>query len=282
MLNPLLIKTLLTVVRAKNFRGAAEALGLSQPAVSQHIRRLEADLKATLIRRDRKGCEPTPAALAFLPWAERALKMMERAEAALKPNQFRIGAGSNIGIYILQPLLKAFLDAHPGLEVSLVVAGNPSIAEKLESADIDLALMEWWDGRPGFESVGWRREPLVLIVPPRNRGGHASRHPLFRSGACRGSGCRLAETRRPSPARGIRAASGRDSGGFRAHLVRFIPESVFPASTPRGICRMGCIGFLRGRTYPVRGEAGSVSRSDILPRWNLAPNNLRDGSAWNS
>jgi len=172
MLNLFLVKTLLTVVRTKSFRSTAETLGLSQPAVSQHIRRLEEELEVTLIRRDRRGCEPTPAALAFLPFAERALRMSERAKAAVKLNQLRIGAGSNIGIYILQPLLKSFMDAHPGLDLNIVVDRNPAIAERLETADLDLALMEWWDGRSGFSSLEWRREPVVLIVPPG--------HPLSR------------------------------------------------------------------------------------------------------
>ena len=172
MLNLLLVKTLLTVVQTKSFRIAAETLGLSQPAVSQHIRKLEEDLEVTLTRRDPRGCEPTPAALAFLPLAERALSLSDRARAAVKLNQLRIGAGSNIGIYILQPLLKSFMDACPGLDLDVVVDGNPAIAKRLETADLDLGLMEWWDGRSGFNSVEWRREPVVLIVPPG--------HPLSR------------------------------------------------------------------------------------------------------
>ena len=48
----------------------------------------------------------------------------------------------------------------------MVVDSNPAIAERLETAEIDLALMEWWDGRAGFDAVGWRREAVVLIAPP--------------------------------------------------------------------------------------------------------------------
>ncbi len=173
MLNLFQVKTLLAVIRTKSFRNAADNLGLSQPAVSQQIRKLEEELGVTLIRRDRRGCEPTPAALAFLPFAESALRLSERAEAAVRVNQLRIGAGSNIGIYILQPLLKSFMDAHPGLDLNVVIDRNPAIAARLETADLDLALMEWWDGRNGFNSVDWRREPVVLIVPPG--------HPLSRS-----------------------------------------------------------------------------------------------------
>jgi DNA-binding transcriptional LysR family regulator len=166
MLNLSLVKTLLSVARTRSFRDTAENLGLSQPAVSQHIRKLEEELGVMLIRRDRRGCEPTQAALAFLPFAESLLRLSERARAAVKLRQLRIGAGSNIGIYILQPLLKSFIDTHPGLDLDLVIDSNPAVAARLETSDLDLALMEWWDGRSGFNCVDWRREPVVLIVPP--------------------------------------------------------------------------------------------------------------------
>lgn len=168
MLNLSLVKTLLSVVRTRSFRNAAEDLGLSQPAVSQHIRKLEEELGVMLIRRDRRGCEPTQAALAFLPFAGNLLRLSERAEAAVRLEKLRIGAGSNIGIYILQPLLKSFIDTHPGLGLDVVIDSNPAVAARLETSDLDLALMEWWDGRNGFSCVDWRREPVVLIVPPEH------------------------------------------------------------------------------------------------------------------
>lgn len=166
MLNLSQVATLVQVLKTGSFRDAAEKLGLSQPAVTQHVQRLEEELGVTLVRRDRRGCEPTAAAKAFLPFAESMLSLNERARAALRATQLRIGASSNIGIYILQPLLKSFMDVHPELEMDIVIDRNPAIAAKLETAEIDLALMEWWDDRHGFEAVRWRREPVVLIVPP--------------------------------------------------------------------------------------------------------------------
>jgi DNA-binding transcriptional LysR family regulator len=166
MLNLSLVKSLLAVVKTGSFREAATVLGVSQPAVSQHIRRLEKELGVALLRRNRRGCEATPVAQAFLPFAESLLRLSERAEASLRFKQLRIGASSNIGIYILQPLLKSFMDKHPDLDLDLVVDRNPAIAARLETADIDLALMEWWDWRNGFDALDWRRESVVLIVPP--------------------------------------------------------------------------------------------------------------------
>jgi DNA-binding transcriptional ArsR family regulator len=46
-----------------------DQLQLAQPTVSQQIRKLEQELGVVLVRRSRSGCEPTPAAFAFMPYA---------------------------------------------------------------------------------------------------------------------------------------------------------------------------------------------------------------------
>jgi DNA-binding transcriptional LysR family regulator len=47
-----------------------------------------------------------------------------------------------------------------------VIASNPDVAAKITSGEVDVAVMEWWDSRPGFNAFVWRQEPLVVIVPP--------------------------------------------------------------------------------------------------------------------
>jgi DNA-binding transcriptional LysR family regulator len=47
-----------------------------------------------------------------------------------------------------------------------VIDRNPVIAQKLDDTELDVAVMEWWDRRPGFLWKRWRSEPIVLIVPP--------------------------------------------------------------------------------------------------------------------
>lgn len=169
MLNLVLVKSLVTVVRLRSFQAAAEELGLAQPTVSQHVQKLEEQLGVRMIHRARSGCEPTRAAAAFLPYAQSLLRLNDRALAALKGEHLRVGTSSNIGIYLLQPYLKRYLDGREPSSVDLVIDRNPTIAELLETSEVDVALMEWWQPRPGVEAVRWRTEPVVLIVPP----GHA-------------------------------------------------------------------------------------------------------------
>jgi len=93
----------------------------------------------------------------------------QRAISALKSTKLIIGASSNIGIYLLPPYLKYHLEQYANsYAVDLVIDTNPAIADKLETGLVDIALMEWWDHRPGFIAQLWQNEELVLIVPPNH------------------------------------------------------------------------------------------------------------------
>jgi DNA-binding transcriptional LysR family regulator len=154
------------LVENKSFQAAAIELQLAQPTVSQQIRKLERQLGVVLIHRARSGCEPTEAAFAFLPYAESLIRISQRALASVRSGQLRVGASSNVGIYILQPCVQAFLNGRDPSLFDLVIDRNPVIAQKLVDAEIDVAVMEWWDRRPGFLWKKWRSESIVAIAPP--------------------------------------------------------------------------------------------------------------------
>lgn len=166
MLNLQWLKSLLAVLEQGSFQAAASALGLAQPTVTQHVQKLEEDLGVTLIQRSRTGCRPTREALALLPHAQSLLRLSGRAIAALRNGQSRVGASSNIGIYLLQPYVHDFLKGHDPECLELLIDRNPAIASKLMDGEIDIGVMEWWDDRPGFFVRRWRTERLVLIVSP--------------------------------------------------------------------------------------------------------------------
>jgi DNA-binding transcriptional LysR family regulator len=159
-------ETFLALVETKSFQAAADQLQLALPTVSQQIRKLEQQLGVVLVHRSRSGCEPTPAAFAFIPYATSLIRISERALSAVRTGNIRVGASSNVGIYILQPYVQRFLRDHDPELFDLVIDRNPVIAQKLDDAELDVAVMEWWDRRPGFLWKRWRSEPIVLIVPP--------------------------------------------------------------------------------------------------------------------
>lgn len=169
MLNLVWVRTFLALIEHRSFQAAAERLGVAQPTVSLHIQKLEEQLGVVLFLRARSGCTPTAAATALLPYAHGLMRLHERAITAAQRQQVRVGASSNIGIYLLPPHVRAFLAGRDPDDFDLVIDRNPVIARRLADGEVDIAVMEWWDRRPGFRAARWKSEPVVLIVPP----GHA-------------------------------------------------------------------------------------------------------------
>jgi DNA-binding transcriptional LysR family regulator len=129
----------------------------------EHINQLEADLAAPLVVRRRGAVEPTSQGAAFVPLARALLDTAERSRRLIANAPLRIGASSNIGTYLLQTVLASFQAADP-CAVDLWIGANPGVAERLTNGNADVAVMEWWDDRPGFSAQTWRKEPLVVIA----------------------------------------------------------------------------------------------------------------------
>ena len=169
----------LAIVRRGSFRAAARERRLSQGAISQQLQKLETQLGVRVIERDPLGCHPTPDGLEFQVYAEGLLKLNAKALGAFRGTPIVVGASSNIGIYLLRPYIKAYLNGREAKELlDVQIHANPVVAEKLVAGDIDVAVMEWWDDRRGYEARLWRREDLVVIVPPGHPWAALSRLPL--------------------------------------------------------------------------------------------------------
>lgn len=158
MLDLGLLNSFVAVVEGGGFRPAARRLGVSQPLLSQQLRRLEQALGAPLIERSRRGGEPTPQGRRLLPHARRLLAGAEQLSRLFLARPVVIGAARNPGIYMLPPFLRPDEELH--------LASNLETLERLALGEIDIAFTEWWDDRPGFEAIPWREEPVIGIVAP--------------------------------------------------------------------------------------------------------------------
>ncbi|WP_298824251.1 LysR family transcriptional regulator [uncultured Piscinibacter sp.] len=167
MLSLTQLSAYVAVVETGTFQAAAERLGVSQPTVSQSLRSLEAHFGVALISRNRVRCEPTAAGNRLLRHARAITRLAAVAEESMLRPRVSIGASGNVGTYLLPPFLRRFLDAGHGTNsFDVTIASNPELARSLESGEVDVAVMEWWDGRPGFSARTWRREELVVITAP--------------------------------------------------------------------------------------------------------------------
>lgn len=115
------------VVQAGSFVGAGEALGLTQPAVSRAVARLEARIGVRVFRRTARSISLTDEGRRFYESVEPHLRAIEEATLAARDasaqvsGHLRVHVGASIGQFVLTPRLLPFLEQHPGLSVELVV-----------------------------------------------------------------------------------------------------------------------------------------------------------------
>src|ERR671933_495646 len=119
------VSAFVEVARRQNVSRAAEALYVSQPALTARLQALERDLGAPLFVRTSRGMKLTDAGEAFLPYAVRALgtlsdgRMQVNALERGGAGRLAIGAAPAVSTYVLPPLLKRFSEGYPRISVSV-------------------------------------------------------------------------------------------------------------------------------------------------------------------
>ncbi|MDH0745631.1 LysR family transcriptional regulator [Pseudomonas sp. GD03842] len=146
-LNLIHLHTFAQVIRHGSFSAAAERLGLTQPAVSLHIRQLEARLNLRLIERVGKRIKPTSAGDTLLDHAGRIDAVVEEAllelahHAAGIAGQVAIGTGATTCIHLLPPMLQNLRHHFPDLDVRVSTGNTDAILRAVEENRLDLALV---------------------------------------------------------------------------------------------------------------------------------------------
>jgi DNA-binding transcriptional LysR family regulator len=160
------------VVQTGSFSRAAEALNISQPAISKGVRDFELQVGCRLLNRSPKGVVPTMEGLALsrhaetLFAAERAAEEELSALRGLHNGSLRIGASTTIATYMIARYLGAFHRAHPGVDLHLVSANTRDIAEQMSAQDIDIGLVEGPVEERNIVAEPWRTDVMKLIVAP--------------------------------------------------------------------------------------------------------------------
>jgi len=141
------LRAFLAVAQHAHFTRAARALGLAQPALSQHIAQLEDTLGVRLFERTRRGSRLTDPGRAFLPRAERVLAELAAAQSdaqdfhGLVRGRVVIGTISSIAALRLPVVLARFRAAHPGIELALREDHSAPLTALLVAGAIDLAVI---------------------------------------------------------------------------------------------------------------------------------------------
>ena len=140
-------RAVIALFEARHFGRAARRLGVTQPALTSRLRRIEAVLDARLFERGRGGVEPTAAGLAFVEGARRVLDAAdETADAVRGARQgygqtLRIGMTQVAAYQIVPQCLAVFRRAHPMARIRLIESTTALLEAKLEQREIDAAFV---------------------------------------------------------------------------------------------------------------------------------------------
>ena len=167
------LRALVAVCRYGSVQSAAEHLVVTQPSVSAAVAALSRELGAPVLQRRGRGCEPTAAGLAFLPYAEQTLGLLEQgrqaARAAGEPGtgRVRVIAVNTAGEYVMPGLIRSFRQASPGIEVLLEIGNRREVIDRLRARRADLGV----GGRPMRADLAGRplldHDLVVVAADPR-------------------------------------------------------------------------------------------------------------------
>ena len=164
------------VARHRSFSRAAEALHISQPAVSKTVREFELQIGERLLERGIPGGVGLTAAGARLMQHANALFAAEAAaeqelaeRRGLRAGSLSIGASTTIATYLLAPVLSAFHQSHPQVALALASANTADIVTRLLARELDVALVEGPVDDPAITVTPWRTDEMALIAAPFHR-----------------------------------------------------------------------------------------------------------------
>lgn len=186
MLDPIHLKSFLLVARTQGFSEAGRELGLRQSTISQHVKKLEAQIGRRLFVRDTHSVVLTDDGTALVEFARHLLELNDRAEryfaGADLRGRIRFGTSEDFAMSQLPEVLRDFRRRHPGLSIELTVALSHVLHRMLDDRKLDLLLAKrqrgddrgkvaWrdqlvWVGRSDYRPQPDKVIQLVTFPPP--------------------------------------------------------------------------------------------------------------------
>ncbi|MFF2527117.1 LysR family transcriptional regulator [Streptomyces liangshanensis] len=284
MYDPAQLRTFLAVARTLSFTRAAERLGVRQPTVSQHVRRLEKATGRLLFVRDTHSVELTEDGEAMLGFASTILEAHERAEtffsAVRLRGRLRFGVSEDFVLTRLPEILESFRRENPEIDLELSVELSGTLHRRLAAGQLDLVLAKrragdtqgelvWrsaltWIGPPRLRVDPGRPVPLILFPPPA----------LTRARALevlegQGRAWRIVCT---SGSLSGLVAAARAGLGVMVHTRGLVPEGLVPVHAGAGLPELGGVDFVllhgrghgRGPERTATQEAANALAAAIL------------------
>ena len=169
-----------TVARSGGFSRAADALDISQPAVSIQVQELEKSLGMPLFHRRSRGLQLTEVGDTVYDYAHRIFSLSAELQEAIQDTQdlrtghLTLGASTTPGEYILPVAVGRFRQHYPGIEVELRISNTRTIVSQILQRELDLGMIgsELTGSEDDLETSTYVMDEIVLVASPT--------HPLSR------------------------------------------------------------------------------------------------------
>ena len=179
------LKVFESVARHLNYTRAAEALFLTQPAVSMQVKQLEQQLGVALFEQLGKRIHLTEAGREVLGYARTVTQQLDELEGVLNHIKGLSGGKLRISVattanYFIPTLLGTFSRRYPEVTISLDVTNRETLLQQLMENSVDLVIMGQPPAELDAEADAFMENPLVIVAPPGHPLAREKKIPLTR------------------------------------------------------------------------------------------------------
>ncbi|MGO4691059.1 LysR substrate-binding domain-containing protein [Glaciibacter sp. 2TAF33] len=279
MYDPVLLKTFLAVASTRSFTGAAAQLGISQPTVSQHVRKLEDSVGRILVARDTRDVRLTDNGDALAGFARTILAAHTAAvdyfSGSATRGRLRFGAADDLALTQLPRILRHFRQLNPRVNLELTVDQSAPLYRRLKAGHLDLIFIKQSVGEGGegtlvgTDDLVWVGQEKTMIEPGEPvplityRSPSLSRQMAI--DALEGSGRTWRITCTTREVNGVLAAV-RAGIGIAVFPRSLIPDDLVTVSNRFGLPELGLVDFTLLANPSAAREPIDALTSAILNR----------------
>lgn len=165
------LQYLIAVAELNSFSRAAEACGITQPALSERIKRIESDLSVEIFERNKRGAKVTQIGRQVVHKArlllDEANEIDDIVSSAQQPlaGPFRVGIIATLGPYLMPMILIRLRRTYPDLQLTLHEGLTDSLLDTLQSGSLDVVIAAAPLNATGIQQLELFYEPFELAIP---------------------------------------------------------------------------------------------------------------------
>lgn len=169
------LKIFQKVIELQGFSKAAEAIHLTQPTVSSHIKDLEDHFECRLVDRMGKKTIPTGAGRLLYSYAQQIIRLVEETEESMAgfmgvvSGRLQVGGSTIPGGYILPRLIGDFKKKYPGANISIMVGDTKQVIDAIMESRIDFGVVGAKTDQAGIIQERLFADEMRLVVPPGHK-----------------------------------------------------------------------------------------------------------------